>query len=75
MTGRILRSLSGFYDVLTPEGLVTCRGRGHLRRGTQVPLTGDNVLISGVIYTGRDAEGAPPTFCSSFCALRRSLTV
>ena len=45
-TGRILRSLSGFYDVLTPEGLVTCRGRGHLRRGTQVPLTGDLVEIS-----------------------------
>ena len=45
-TGRILRSLSGFYDVLTPDGLVTCQGRGHLRRGAQVPLTGDLVEIS-----------------------------
>ena len=45
-TGRILRSLSGFYDVQTPEGLVTCRGRGHLRRGNNSPLTGDMVEIT-----------------------------
>ena len=45
-TGRILRSLSGFYDVQTPVGLITCRGRGHLRRGVDIPLTGDLVEIS-----------------------------
>ncbi len=45
-TGRILRSLSGFYDVQTPEGVVSCRGRGHLRRGANIPLTGDLVEIS-----------------------------
>ena len=45
-TGRILRSLSGFYDVQTPEGVVTCRGRGHLRRGDETPLTGDMVEIT-----------------------------
>ena len=45
-TGRILRSLSGFYDVQTDEGLITCRGRGHLRKGQEVPLTGDLVEIS-----------------------------
>ena len=45
-TGRILRSLSGFYDVQTPVGLITCRGRGHLRRGADIPLTGDLVEIS-----------------------------
>ena len=45
-TGRIIRSLSGFYDVQTPEGTVTCRGRGSLRRGGQSPLTGDLVEIS-----------------------------
>lgn len=45
-TGRILRSLSGFYDVQTSEGVVTCRGRGHLRRGAEIPLTGDMVEIS-----------------------------
>ena len=46
MTGRILRSLSGFYEVLTPTGLVTCRGRGSLRKNQESPLTGDMVEIS-----------------------------
>ena len=45
-TGRILRSLSGFYDVQTPEGLITCRGRGSLRKGHESPLTGDMVEIT-----------------------------
>ncbi len=44
--GRIVRSLSGFYDVQTPEGVVTCRGRGSLRRTGESPLTGDMVEIS-----------------------------
>ena len=45
-TGRILRSLSGFYDVQTPEGLVTCRARGILRKEGNSPLTGDMVDIT-----------------------------
>lgn len=45
-TGRIIRSLSGFYEVRTPEGVVTCRGRGSLRRSGDSPLTGDMVEIS-----------------------------
>ena len=43
--GRIIRSLSGFYEVQTGDGLVTCRARGSLRRGA-IPLTGDLVTIS-----------------------------
>lgn len=45
-TGRIVRSLSGFYDVQTDCGMVSCRGRGHLRRGENIPLTGDMVEIT-----------------------------
>ena len=45
-TGRILRSLSGFYDVQTDSGLVTCRARGILRKGGNSPLTGDLVEIT-----------------------------
>ena len=45
-TGRILRSISGFYDVQTPEGLITCRARGILRREGNSPLTGDLVEIT-----------------------------
>ena len=44
--GRILRSLSGFYDVLTPGGLIICRARGILRKAGNSPLTGDLVEIS-----------------------------
>ena len=44
--GRIVRSLSGFYDVRTQEGIVTCRGRGILRKNGMEPLTGDMVEIT-----------------------------
>ena len=45
-SGRIIRSLSGFYEVQTPRGLVTCRARGSLRRTNESPLTGDMVEIT-----------------------------
>ena len=45
-TGRIIRSLSGFYEVKTADATVTCRARGSLRRTREVPLTGDMVEIS-----------------------------
>ena len=45
-TGRILRSISGFYDVQTPAGLINCRARGILRKEGSSPLTGDMVEIS-----------------------------
>ena len=38
-TGRIVRSLSGFYDVETDAGVITCRGRGALRKAANyIPL-------------------------------------
>ena len=43
--GRIVKSLSGFYDVQTDDACITCRARGHMRRG-QLPLVGDIVEIS-----------------------------
>ena len=45
-TGRIIRSISGFYDVQTEDALITCRARGILRKGNSTPLTGDMVEIS-----------------------------
>lgn len=45
-TGRIIRSLSGFYEVALPEGTVTCKARGILRRQESAPLTGDMVEIT-----------------------------
>lgn len=45
-TGRIIRSLSGFYDVQLGGQVVTCRGRGVLRKQHITPLTGDTVEIT-----------------------------
>ena len=45
-TGRIVRSISGFYDVQTPGKLISCRARGILRKNGESPLTGDLVQIS-----------------------------
>ena len=44
--GRIIRSISGFYDVQTERALITCRARGILRKQGQSPLTGDMVEIT-----------------------------
>ena len=44
--GRIIRSISGFYDVATPRGTVTCKARGILRKERVTPLTGDLAEIS-----------------------------
>ena len=44
--GRIIRSLSGFYDVRTADRLVSCRARGILRKEGCSPLTGDMVEIT-----------------------------
>lgn len=45
-TGRIIRSISGFYDVQTEGGLIRCRARGILRKAGSTPLTGDLVEIT-----------------------------
>ena len=45
-TGRIVRSISGFYDVQTADKLISCRARGILRKEGNSPLTGDMVQIS-----------------------------
>ena len=46
ITGRIIRSISGFYDVQTPGGVISCRARGILRKNGESPLTGDMVEIT-----------------------------
>lgn len=45
--GRIVKALSGFYNVRLEDGTsATCRARGNVRKGSQMPLTGDLVRIS-----------------------------
>ena len=43
--GKIIRALSGFYDVLTEEGTVRCRARGRFRKDGVSPLVGDEVTV------------------------------
>ena len=62
-TGRILRSLSGFYDVQTAEGMITCRGRGSLRKAHLTPLTGDMVEITVEKGKGRVEKILPRRNC------------
>ena len=46
VTGRIIRSISGFYDVQVPGRVISCRARGILRKEGNSPLTGDMVEIT-----------------------------
>lgn len=47
--GMIVKALSGFYYVKTPEGIVECRARGKFRADGVSPLVGDTVEFA---YTG-----------------------
>ena len=44
--GRIIRSISGFYDVRVGEKTILCRARGILRKEGCSPLTGDMVRLT-----------------------------
>ena len=41
--GIIIKALSGFYYVDTPEGVVACKARGRFRLDGTSPLVGDRV--------------------------------
>ena len=43
---RIVKALSGFYYVQTPNGVVECRARGRFRKEGVTPLVGDLVEIT-----------------------------
>ena len=43
--GIIMKALSGFYYVDDGKNIVTCRGRGKLRRDKVTPLVGDRVRL------------------------------
>lgn len=47
MRGTIVRSVSGFYYVLSEGEIFECRARGAFRNRKQTPLTGDEVEFSG----------------------------
>ncbi|MEK3887021.1 ribosome small subunit-dependent GTPase A [Bacillus sp. FSL K6-3431] len=51
--GKIIKAISGFYYVLSEEGIVQCRGRGVFRINNVSPLVGD--LVS--FQAENDKEG------------------
>lgn len=46
LSGRIVKALSGFYYVQTPERLVECKARGRFRKEGITPLVGDVVELT-----------------------------
>lgn len=44
--GTIIKSLSGFYTVISDEGTFTCKGRGVFRNQNITPLVGDEILFN-----------------------------
>ena len=51
--GRIIKSVGGFYEVETAEGVFSCKARGIFRNKGTSPVTGDYAEITL-------AEGAEP---------------
>ena len=66
LEGRILKSISGFYEVEADGILYTCKARGVLRKTGTTPLVGDYVHITADSADGegtvvvKDPEGAIP---------------
>ena len=61
LEGRIVRSLSGFYDVQCGSRRVQCRARGRLRTQEHSPLVGDRVRFSEQNGKGMVEEILPRT--------------
>ena len=59
MNDRIIKALSGFYYVQTPDGVVECRARGKFRKEGISPLVGDFVRISRSGKSGTVEEILP----------------
>jgi ribosome biogenesis GTPase len=46
MTGRIVKGVGGFYEVMSENGIITCKARGRFRRESLTPMIGDLVEIA-----------------------------
>ena len=57
--GIIIKALSGFYYVETPDGVVSCKARGKFRLDGTSPLVGDRVRL----LVDRDGTGRIDAVC------------
>lgn len=46
MTGRIVKGVGGFYEVMTEDGVIPCKARGRFRQESLKPMIGDLVEIA-----------------------------
>ncbi|MFO7262799.1 MAG: ribosome small subunit-dependent GTPase A [Bacillaceae bacterium G1] len=46
LEGRIVKAISNFYDVDTPNGVITCKARGVFKKHALSPLVGDWVEVT-----------------------------
>lgn len=51
ITGKILKSVGGFFHTETPDGVVLCTARGLFRLQNISPCAGDNVKITDNVIT------------------------
>lgn len=58
MQGKIIKSIAGFYEVHTAEGIFRCRARGVFRKLGQKPLVGDDVEIEVTDRVSVPPEGS-----------------
>lgn len=58
--GIIIKALSGFYYVDTPEGVVACKARGRFRLDGTSPLVGDRVRL----LLDKDGSGRIEEVCA-----------
>ena len=56
--GKIIRSISGFYDVVTESGIYRCRARGLFRAQGRKPLVGDDCEIEITDTVSDPQEGS-----------------
>ena len=69
MRGRIVRSLSGFYDVEAGDQVYTCKARGVFRKDGITPLCGDFVQFTPP--QDADSEGTVDAILPRMNALQR----
>lgn len=57
MRGKIIKSIAGFYEVYTDQGIYRCRAKGVFRALNKKPLVGDDVTMDVTDENSDPKEG------------------
>ena len=58
--GRIVKGLGGLYEILTPQGAISCRAKGAFRHQKEAPAVGDLVTVAWDAQKGGVIEAIEP---------------